>query len=98
MDYGSVPTPPATDARYEALTGGRSNRIVLYLAKRRLGYNPDEWEALPWHWQRLYVEGFIAEGKANSGEPDDEEVVDPVTASSSQLSNMGLTVIRGGGV
>lgn len=35
--------------------------MVWYLAKRRLGFEIDEWEALPWWKQMVYLEGLSEE-------------------------------------
>lgn len=35
--------------------------MIWYLARRKLGLSPDEWDDLPWHHQRVYMEGFEQE-------------------------------------
>lgn len=40
------------------------------MAERYLRYKPEEWEALPWWRQRMYVDGFVFEGFLQR---DDEE-------------------------
>lgn len=33
---------------------------------------PQEWDALPWHYQRMYAEGMQQEGLIKQGSPDEE--------------------------
>lgn len=35
--------------------------MVWYLARRHLNYEIDEWEALPWPTQLVYLEGLATE-------------------------------------
>lgn len=35
--------------------------MIWYLARRKLGLSPDEWDDLPWHIERMYMEGFERE-------------------------------------
>jgi hypothetical protein len=35
-----------------------------------LHYTPAEWDALPWHHQRMFVEGMEQEGLITRGDPD----------------------------
>lgn len=58
--------PGRRSRRYESVTGGKNQRIIYYLARRKLGYSPAEWDALPWHHQQLFIEGF--EMEADDGE------------------------------
>ena len=41
----------------------------MHLARRKLGFTIDEWQALPWWQEDVYVEGF---GWEFGPEPDDE--------------------------
>lgn len=43
-------------------------RTTLYVVKRRLGYGVDEWRALPWWKQRLYLDGLEEEFSGTSEE------------------------------
>jgi hypothetical protein len=33
----------------------------LYAVKRWLDFDPDEWDALPWHYREMYLEGLSEE-------------------------------------
>jgi hypothetical protein len=35
--------------------------VVWYLVRRHLDYEVDQWEALPWHVQLVYLEGLEQE-------------------------------------
>ena len=100
MDHRNVPPPKTTDHRYELISGGESNRVLLYVARRKLGLSVEEWYALPWWQQRMYIDGMMAEGVIRSADEDDEygdfDDEDPVTASDAALRRMGLSVIDGG--
>jgi hypothetical protein len=52
------PGPFVADARYEALTGGLERRQIAYLMKSKLGYEPEEVSAMPWHRLRMWLEGI----------------------------------------
>jgi len=41
---------------------------VYYLVRRKLGYSPADWDALPWHHQRMFLDGLHKELK----DPDDD--------------------------
>lgn len=56
MDAGAVYRPKCRERRYSALTEG--TRKTYYLARRYLNYSIEEWEALPWWEQRVYIEGL----------------------------------------
>ena len=43
------------------------------MVRRHLGYSIDEWEALPWHQQRVHMEGLEWEFYES---PDGTEAVD----------------------
>lgn len=61
--------PPGSRlARYDALTGGSAGARTLYVVRRELGYGVDEWQALPWWQQQLYIDGLNAEAdRADQG-------------------------------
>ena len=91
-----VLAPGSADARYEELSSGHSNRVELYLARRHLGFLPEEWEALPWWQRQMYMDG-LEEEKLISTVPQEESWEDnPLSAPSEEYSRMGLTVIDGG--
>lgn len=70
---------------------------------------PEEWDGTPWWQQRVYIEGYEAEGILDTGEEvgpaESEEQAearanvedDPANASDDDFRAMGLTVIDGGG-
>jgi hypothetical protein len=97
LGHRDVLSLPTIDARYERLSGGPGKRAVLYVARRKLGLSPDEWEALPWWTQRLYIDGLLNEGMLEMGEQPENDP-DPVSASDAELRGLGLTVIDGGRV
>jgi len=35
--------------------------VILYFARRYLGYGAEEWRGLPWHVRRAYLEGMEAD-------------------------------------
>lgn len=78
--------PFDSDRRYEALSGGREQRSVYYLARRRLGLSVREWDALPWWQSRLYLEGLSEEF---TGGDDHRETV-TIDASSTPLGDFGF--------
>jgi hypothetical protein len=89
------------DARYNAVSGGESNRAILYVVRRHLRMSSREWQELPWWEQRVYIEGLIDEELlVTSDKPttpiEQEDGIDPVMASDAELRRMGLTVIDGG--
>jgi hypothetical protein len=45
--------------------------VILPLVREHYGYDPDGWGALPWHWQRMYVEGLEAKGILSREDPDE---------------------------
>lgn len=48
--------PGSLQARYDRLTRGRQTE--LYIARLKLGFTIDEWQALPWWHRRVYIEGL----------------------------------------
>jgi hypothetical protein len=77
--------PYATDLRYEELTGGLERRQVHYLLKRRLGYEPEEVEAMPWYRERMWLEGVMWEA---TGFKEDQSTAHDLD----DLAAMGITV------
>lgn len=43
------------------------------MARRKLNLSPDEWDALPWHHQRLYLDGMQEEFSDEEGSSDGPE-------------------------
>jgi hypothetical protein len=43
--------------------------MILYLARRKLYYGPEEWCALPWYVRESYIEGFYVEELLERPEP-----------------------------
>lgn len=60
--------------------------MVWYLAKRRLGFSIDEWEALPWWQQMVYLEGL---GEEFYDPEQDEQEQDLTSDWSSLAGTMG---------
>jgi hypothetical protein len=75
LAYRNFLKPGILSARYESISGGRENRLELYLARKHLYYTPEEWAKLPW-WQRqtflegLEEEGIIGDEEGNAVNPD----------------------------
>jgi hypothetical protein len=63
-------------------------RNTHYLARRYLGYSPREFDALPWHERRMFIEGLRFEFEGEDADPD--EVVDSTPAA--LTSSFGVTV------
>lgn len=83
--------PSVADARYVALEGDRLTRRLHYLARRHLGYDPDAFDALPWHRRRMYVDGLVWEFVRPEDQPDDD-VTDATDPDDDDLSSLGVTV------
>lgn len=64
--------------------------MVWYLVRRHLGFEIEQWEALPWHEQLVYLEGLEQEFY----DPGDEEIGDEVddTEDLSRVSAIGFQV------
>lgn len=64
--------------RYEELTGGPQARFTKGAVRHLLHFGWEEWDALPWHQQRTYLEYLegLAEGSARSG--GQHVLIDPV--------------------
>lgn len=65
--------PKSVEERFQALAGDGDSQSLLYLAKAKLGYEPHEWEALPWWQQAVYEAGLRAEFMKD----DEDGEVDP---------------------
>lgn len=83
------------NARFEALSGGASKRAFYYLAGRFLHMTPREWDELPWWVQRVYLEGFQAEGFLSDGTTPKAGTVDDfhgaLSGQPGELSALGFT-------
>jgi hypothetical protein len=97
MAYRNVPSPGSIDARYEELSGGQGERVLLYIARRHLGMSWKEWQDTPWWVRRAYIEGLEQEELLEFG-PSDELgwEIDPRGADVSDFAASGFTVIQGG--
>lgn len=82
MAHGAV-QPGKRGSRYEQVSGGLGQRRIYYLARRKLQLSPEEWDALPWWQERMYVEGFgeeeFVELDGTEFEPAQEAVDEPVS-------------------
>lgn len=81
--------------RYDALTGGHSGRVSLYVIRKRLGFSAPQWRALPWHDARLYTEQLTAELEAEADARGEHHV--SVDAATGDLGAFGFNVQRVGG-
>ncbi len=77
--------PKRLEERYLDLIGDEDEEASYYLVKRKLGFGPDEWDALPWHHKRMYLNGLNLE----FGDPDANDVVDGSDAR--VLEELGFT-------
>lgn len=77
MDRGQV-LPGSLDSRYEQLTGNEDKRMEWFIVRKELNYSIDDWEALPWWHQRVYIDGLIKQADADSGgsESDDGRTIE----------------------
>lgn len=98
MAYWGIPYPGNTDSRYERLSGGSGNRVLLYLARRHLGMSAGEWNSTSWWEQRMLLEGLETEELITLTPlaPAATWESDPVSAPDDEYRAMGLTVITGG--
>lgn len=79
MASGAV-RPGKIDARYEQLTGGEDQRRLYYTVLKLFRITRQEWDALPWHDQRMYVEQLNKDPEYNDDESSDS--VDTVEMTS----------------
>lgn len=47
---------------------------MVYLARRHLNLSPQQWDDLPWHEAKMYIDGFkedgiLQGGKGSNGQP-----------------------------
>jgi hypothetical protein len=71
--------PGKIDARYELTTGGEDQRRLYYAVLKIFGLVRQEWDALPWHDQRMYIEQLNKDPEYNEegdGQPDSVEITD----------------------
>lgn len=87
--------PGSLTRRWDDVPEGR--RVLLYLARRKLGLSPAEWDALSWDTQRCYVEGMADEGLINLPEPAAEAGNDLISGDISALSGYSVQVVSGAG-
>lgn len=55
MAPGAV-QPGKIDGRYEGLTGGEDQRRLYYTLLKIFHITRQQWDEMPWHDQRMYVE------------------------------------------
>lgn len=94
---GGTVLPGSTSRRYQGIVGGDGQQTTLYLVRRRLGFSVDEWQALPWWQQNLYLDGLIKELSRESGKGAPGASSSFVAAgpgASAQLAALGVTVQR----
>lgn len=60
MAHRAVP-PGSISRRYEAIIGGDTGELTLYLARRMLNYGAEEWKRLPWWQRQAYTNGMTWE-------------------------------------
>jgi hypothetical protein len=88
VDGVGNPKPYVADLRYDFLTGGPEQRHLKYLMRRYLDFTPEETAAMPWHVQRMWIEGIAWE---RQGFKYDES-----TSDLDEIAGMGLNVRRVG--
>jgi hypothetical protein len=79
-----VGKPHEAGRRYEAITGGAARRRIYFDVKRLLGYEPEQFDALPWHRQCMWIEQI-------------SEMGTPRQSSDGQLRSLGFKVRKVGG-
>lgn len=74
MDRRTDAEPGTHARRYEQLTGGVHRRRTYYAVRKVLHFARAEWDALPWHDQRMYLEELAADldGRRSDGDQIDE--------------------------
>lgn len=82
----SAAQPQLAEARYEALTHGAEGRRLYFLIRRDLGFSAAEWDAMPWHHQRMYWAELQAEWQRH------ENPVKPQTEDDQFLADIGVTL------
>jgi hypothetical protein len=64
--------PGILDRRYEYFTLDEDRRSTLYLVRKHLYYSADEWQALPWWQQKMYIDQLAMDLAAERGEEPPE--------------------------
>lgn len=100
MDHWNFFDAGVSDARYEQLAGSESERLARYVGRRYLHFEIDEWDALPWWKQELYLEGLAEEGILkraqieHTGTANVDAGAGNPWASDAEFSAMGITVVN----
>jgi hypothetical protein len=88
VDRWAADGPGIRGRRYEVLTESEQQRKVWYLVRRHLGLSVEQWEALPWHVQLVYLEGLATEfydPDHDTEDYDDTETLSGVEAEGIQV-------------
>lgn len=76
MAPGAV-QPGKIDGRYEQLTGGDDQRRLYYTVLKIFHLTRQQWDELPWHDQRMYVEQLNIDPEFNEdGESGGSDTVE----------------------
>lgn len=77
MAPGAV-QPGKIDGRYDQLTGGEDQRRLYYTLLKLFKLTRSEWDEMPWHDQRMYVEQLNKDPEYNedaeTSEPEAQEI------------------------
>lgn len=96
MGHSRAERPGRLSDRYESLTGGRSGRLTYYVIRKRLSFSGPEWDELPWHFQRLYMELLHEELEAEAEQSEDGVTrTQQVDAADEDIGGLGFNVVRG---
>ena len=72
MASGAV-RPGKIESRYEGLTGGEDQRRLYYTVLKLFRITRQQWDEMPWHDQRMYIEQlnedpeYNEDGESGSG-------------------------------
>lgn len=69
MASGAV-RPGKIEDRYEGLTGGEDQRHLYYTVLKLFHITRREWDDMPWHDQRMYVEQLNKDPEYKDEEED----------------------------
>lgn len=69
MAPGAV-QPGKIDGRYEGLTGGEDQRRLYYTVLKLFHITRREWDDMPWHDQRMYIEQLNKDPEYNDDDGD----------------------------